>query len=83
MANARKSSHPYHEIFFTWCAPGAVLVMVGKLSGRPVLAHFGMALLSIGVLYYGKVKQHRRLWFVAWLLVSVIYLALGFTELAH
>jgi hypothetical protein len=40
-----------------------------------------MALLSIGVLYYGRVKRFRRWWFVVWLALFSVYLTLGFLEL--
>ena len=71
----------YRELFFTWCVPGIILVILGRLSDRLVLSHFGMALLCIGVLYYGKVKRFRRWWQVVWLALFSVYLAFGFLEL--
>ena len=75
------NAQEYRTLFFTWCVPGIILVIFGRLSDRPVLSHFGMALLSIGILYYGKVKRFRTWWQVVWLALFSVYLALGFLEL--
>ena len=71
----------YHDIFFTWCVPGLILVIFGRLAAHPALIHFGISLLSIGCVYYGKIKRHRRAWSVAWQALSVVYLILGLAEL--
>ena len=71
----------YEEIFFTWSVPGICLVIVGSMAEQSVFSHFGMALLSIGVYYYGKVKQLTRVWQMAWMALFSIYLTLAFYEL--
>ena len=81
MGRGEENSKGYRELFFTWCVPGVILVIMGRLSDRVALSHFGMALLSIGVLYYGRVKRFRRWWFVVWLALFSVYLTLGFLEL--
>jgi hypothetical protein len=71
----------YREVFLTWCLPGVVLVAVGQLAGRPAFSYFGMSLLSMGVLYYGKLKKYNRVWYYAWLMLFFIYLTYGFVEM--
>ncbi len=71
----------YGAIFFTWCVPGLLLIMFGTLAGLPALTHFGVALISLGLIYYGRAKQHPRAWYIFWLGLSTIYLVLGMTEL--
>ena len=73
----------YKDLFFTWCVPGLVLVIIGRLAGRVALSHFGMALLSIGIFYYGKIKRHGWWWDALWIILFFVYLTLGFVELAH
>ena len=75
-----KSQH-YHVIFFTWCVPGLLLVIFGNLAAQPALVHFGISLLALGLIYYGRAKQHPRAWYVLWLTISTVYLILGMTEL--
>lgn len=79
MATLRAKS--YREIFFTWCVPGIILIAAGALMGHPALPSFGMALLALGLVQYGRLKGYRRVWFTIWLLLAVVYLALGLTEL--
>ncbi len=79
MATPRAKS--YREIFFTWGVPGVILVAVGTLIGHPALPSFGMALLSLGLVQYGRLKGYQRSWFAIWLLLAVVYLALGLAEL--
>ena len=74
-------SQNYNAIFFTWCVPGLLLVVFGTLAGRPALTHFGIALLSLGLIYYGRAKQHPRAWYILWLTISTVYLILGMAEL--
>jgi len=81
MGTDEKNAKGYRELFFTWCVPGVILVIIGRLSDRLVLSHVGMALLTIGVFYYGKLKRYRRWWSVAWLALCSVYLILGFLEL--
>ena len=76
MGNDRKSK--YNAIFFVWVVPGIILVALGYLIDRIVFSHFGIALLSIGCFYYGKVKRHNRFWYVIWLTLFGVYLSLGF-----
>ena len=83
MGTGKGNGPSYKEIFFTWCVPGMVLVGVGQLSGRMALSYFGMAMLSAGVRVYGRVKRHRPAWSIAWLLMSLTYLLLGFAELVR
>ena len=65
---ARRAARPrgtgpnYEEIFFTWSVPGMSLVLIGHMAEQHVFSHFGMALLSLGVYYYGKLKGLARLW---------------------
>ncbi len=75
------TSQNYNAIFFTWCVPGLLLVVFGTLAGRPMLTHFGIALLGLGLIYYGRAKRHPRAWYVLWLTISTVYLILGMTEL--
>ena len=70
----------YGAIFFTWCVPGLLLIVFGTLSGEPALTHFGVALIGLGLIYYGRAKQHPRTWYIFWLGLSTIYLALGMSE---
>jgi len=74
-------SQNYSAIFFTWCVPGLLLIIFGVLAGQPPLAHFGIALLGLGLIYYGRAKQHPRAWYVLWLTISTVYIILGMTEL--
>ena len=46
-----------------------------------VFSHVGMALLSIGVYYYGRLKQLARLWQIGWMALFSTYLTLAFYEL--
>ena len=71
----------YSMIFFTWCVPGLILVVFGHLGGQLSLSHFGIALLSIGLVYYGRLKKHHRAWSNTWLALSLVYLVLGIAEL--
>ena len=68
----------YNAIFFVWVVPGIILVVLGYLTDRIVFSHFGIALLSVGCFYYGKVKRHNRFWYVIWLVLFGVYLSLGF-----
>lgn len=81
MRTSEQNGKGYKEIVFTWCVPGLVLVTVGQLSGRLVFADVGMAMLSIGVFYYGKLKRYGRLWSIAWIALFGIYLAMGCLEI--
>jgi hypothetical protein len=71
----------YGEIFFTWCVPGLLLVAFGQLADQLSLTHFGVALLALGLIYYGKAKNHPAAWRMMWLGVAVSYLAFGVIEL--
>ena len=71
----------YNVIFFTWCVPGLLLVVFGRLAGEAAMMHFGISLLGLGLLYYGRAKQHARAWYVLCLTISTVYLILGMTEL--
>ena len=71
----------YEEIFFTWSVPGMSLVIIGYMTDQRGFVHFGMALLSIGVYYYGKLKKLVRPWQVAWMALFSVYLTLAFYEL--
>jgi hypothetical protein len=71
----------YREIFFLYCVPGLILVMLGVLLQRADLPHFGVALLSLGIVHYGRTKGHRRAWAVLWMVLAVVYLVLGTAEL--
>jgi hypothetical protein len=79
MTNSAKNQN-YGTIFFTWCVPGLLLIVFGTLSGQLALTHFGVALISLGLIYYGRAKQHPRAWYMFWLGLSTIYLILGMTE---
>ena len=71
----------YGAIFFTWCVPGLVLIVFGALAGQYAFTHFGVSLISLGLIYYGRAKQHPRAWYVFWLSLSTIYFILGMTEI--
>lgn len=79
MGNNRSSK--YNAIFFVWVIPGIILVVLNYLTGQIVFLHFGIALLSIGIFYYGKVKRYNRFWYVFWLALFGLYLTLGFIEI--
>lgn len=74
------TNQTYSAIFFTWCVPGLLLIVFGRLTGQPALTHFGVALIGLGLLYYGRAKRHPRAWYIFWLGLSTIYLILGMTE---
>ena len=74
-------SQPYSAIFFTWCVPGLLLIIFGALAGEWAFSHFGVALIGLGLIYYGRAKRHPRAWYVLWLTISTVYLILGMTEL--
>jgi hypothetical protein len=71
----------YREVFFLYCVPGLILVMLGVLMNRADLPHLGIALMSLGLVHYGRTKGHRRAWTVLWMVLCVIYLILGIAEL--
>ena len=71
----------YNVIFFTWCVPGLLLIIFGRLAGQSALVHFGISLFGLGAIYYGRAKRHPRAWYVLWLTISTVYLILGMTEL--
>jgi hypothetical protein len=73
----------YSDIFFTWCIPGLILVLFGRLAGHQALMHFGMSLLAVGFIYYAKIKRHHRAWSATWLVLALIYLVLGLVELVR
>ena len=73
-------NHNYRMIFFTWCVPGMLLIVFGTLAGHRALIHFGVALISLGLIYYGRAHRHSRIWYMFWLGLSAIYLALGVLE---
>lgn len=73
----------YREIFFVYCIPGLILVVLGTLISRADLPHFGVALLSLGMVHYGKTKGYRRLWTAIWIILCVVYLILGLFELVN
>lgn len=77
----KRNGTTYEEIFFTWSVPGVCLVIIGHMSGQDVFLHFGMALLSIGVYYYGRLKRLSRVWQIAWMALFSAYLTLSFYEL--
>lgn len=70
----------YREIFFRYCMPGLILVLLGVLMNRADLPHLGIALMSLGLVHYGRMKGHRRAWTVLWMTLAVVYLALGIAE---
>jgi hypothetical protein len=81
---AGKSNGPgYKEIVLTWCIPGLVLVGIGQGFGRVAFSYFGVAMLSAGIRGYGRLKRNRPIWSIAWLVISILYLVLGFAELAQ
>ena len=59
----------YREIFFVYCVPGLLLVIIGVLIGRADLPHLGVALLSLGMVHYGKTKGYHRLWTAIWVIL--------------
>ena len=71
----------YEEVFFTFSVPGMILVIIGHMAGENLFSHFGMALLCIGVYYYGKLKGLNRPWQIAWMALFSAYLTLSFYEL--
>ena len=71
----------YSSIFFMWSVPGIVLVVLGYLTDRVMFSNFGVALLSVGVIYYGKVKRHNWVWYTVWMTLFIVYLTLAFFEL--
>lgn len=71
----------YEEIFFTWTVPGMSLVLIGYMTQGPVFAHVGMALLCLGVYYYGRLRSLNRFWQMAWMAMFSVYLTLAFYEL--
>ena len=71
----------YGAIFFMWCVPGIVLLALGYLTSRVMFSNFGVALLAIGVIYYGKAKRHNLVWYAVWLSLFIVYLTLAFFEL--
>lgn len=73
----------YREIFFLYCMPGLILVMLGVLLNRADLPHLGIALMSLGLVHYGRMKGHRQAWTVLWMVLCVIYLVLGIAELVQ
>ena len=73
----------YREIFFVYCVPGLLLIIIGVLIGRADLPHLGVALLSLGMVHYGKTKGYRRLWTAIWVILCVVYLLLGSIELVN
>ena len=83
MAVKGPNSKGYRELFFRWCVPGLILVVLGRLVDRLALSHLGMASLSIGIFFYGKLKGFRRWWSLAWMALIGIYFLLALTELAH
>jgi hypothetical protein len=76
-------SQNYSAIFFTWCVPGLLLILFGVLAGQPAFSHFGVALLGLGLIYYGRAKKHPRRWTVLWLIISTVYVVLGAIELVR
>ena len=70
----------YSAIFFTWCVPGLLLIVFGTLAGHLALTRFGVALIGLGLIYYGRAKQHPRSWYIFWLGFSAIYFVLGMME---
>jgi hypothetical protein len=74
-------SQNYNAIFFTWCVPGLLLIVFGLMAGQLAFSHFGVALLGLGLIYYGRAKKHPRRWYVLWLTISAVYLVLGLIEL--
>jgi hypothetical protein len=76
-------SQKYSAIFFTWCVPGLLLIIFGVMAGQPAFSHFGVALLCLGLIYYGRAKQHPRRWYLLWLTISAVYVVLGAIELVR
>jgi len=83
MAIGKRNGPGYRELFISLCVPGLILVALGRLADRIALSHVGMALVSVGIFFYGKLKGFRRWWSIAWLALVCIYLLLALTELAH
>ena len=83
MGPAKRNGPGYRELFITMCVPGLILVVFGRLADRIALSHVGMALVSVGIFFYGKLKGFRRWWHIAWLALVGIYLLLALSELAH
>ncbi len=71
----------YSSIFFVWSVPGLILVVIGYLTDRVMFSNFGVALLSIGVIYYGKMRRHNWVWYAVWLTLFFVYISLAFFEL--
>ena len=65
------------KLFFAWCVPGLVLVAVGVLLELPALPQFGVSLLCIGLVFYGKHKGYHVRWRIWWRSLSLIFLVLG------
>ena len=80
MTSKAAKNHTYTGIFFTWCVPGLLLITFGTLAAHPALTHFGVALISLGLIYYGRAKRHPRAWYIFWLGMSTIYFILGMVE---
>ena len=70
----------YREIFFVYCVPGLALVLVGSLLARHDWVHFGIALLALGLIHYGRTKGYRRGWTAVWTLLCLVYVVLGILE---
>ena len=77
----KKTLSTYSSIFFVWSVPGIILVVLGYLTDRVMFSNFGLALLSVGVIYYGKAKRHHWIWHAVWLTLFIVYLSLAVFEL--
>ena len=78
---SKPQPQPYSSIFFTWCVPGLLLIIFGTVAGEKAMTHFGVSLIGLGLIYYGRVKRHPYLWYMFWLSISTVYIILGMTEL--
>ena len=80
MMSKTEKHQTYSGIFFTWCVPGLLLITFGALAAHPALTHFGVSLIGLGLIYYGRAKRHPRAWYIFWLGIATIYFILGMTE---
>ena len=67
----------YNTLSLIFGIPAIIFLLVGGILRHTQIKLVAVALLSVGLFYYGKARKRQRWWFWVFLPLGIVYWVLG------